>query len=63
VSVAGIIAYRACYFGGYDSGKALLFKDERNAPIILKFLFAQVVTAISGFASYPLDTVRRRMMM
>jgi len=63
ISVAGIIAYRACYFGGYDSGKALLFKDERNAPIILKFIFAQVVTAISGVISYPLDTVRRRMMM
>jgi solute carrier family 25 (adenine nucleotide translocator) protein 4/5/6/31 len=63
ISVVGIIAYRACYFGGYDSGKALIWADEKKAPIYQKFLFAQVVTAISGVISYPLDTVRRRMMM
>ena len=26
-------------------------------------MFAQVVTVLSGIASYPLDTVRRRLMM
>lgn len=28
-----------------------------------QFIFLQTVTTISGFISYPLDTVRRRMMM
>ena len=63
VSVLGIIVYRACYFGGYDWGKQYLFKDFRNANAILLFCFAEVNTTISGLASYPLDTVRRRLMM
>jgi len=61
VSVLGIIAYRACYFGGYDTLKRIFFTDKTS--IILKFLVAQVVTATSGLFSYPLDTVRRRLMM
>lgn len=63
VSVIGIIVYRACYFGGYDWGKQYLFKDFRNANAILLFCFAEVNTTLSGLASYPLDTVRRRLMM
>lgn len=63
ISVLGIFAYRACYFGCYDTGKKLLFKDDKTASLLLKFAFAQVVTASSGIMSYPLDTVRRRLMM
>lgn len=63
ISVLGIIAYRACYFGGYDTLKRVVFQDSKNQNIILKFLVAQVVTALSGLLSYPLDTVRRRLMM
>jgi len=63
VSVLGIIAYRACYFGGYDTLKRVFFSDGRNNSIFLKFLVAQAVTALSGLLSYPLDTVRRRLMM
>jgi len=62
VSVLGIIVYRACFFGGYDTAKRMLFNDP-NANVVLKFIVAQVTTAISGLISYPLDTVRRRMMM
>ena len=29
ISVVGIIAYRALYFGFYDAGKMILFKDEK----------------------------------
>ena len=28
VSVVGIFVYRAFYFGGYDTGKRLVFGDE-----------------------------------
>jgi solute carrier family 25 (adenine nucleotide translocator) protein 4/5/6/31 len=31
--------------------------------LFLKYLVAQTVTAMAGVASYPLDTVRRRLMM
>lgn len=62
VSVLGIIAYRACYFGGYDTAKRTLLSDPKTS-VLFKFLVAQVVTTISGLVSYPLDTVRRRLMM
>jgi len=62
VSVLGIIAYRACYFGGYDTLKRVFFSDGRG-NIFLKFLMAQAVTGVSGLVSYPLDTIRRRLMM
>jgi len=63
VSVLGIIAYRACYFGGYDTLKRVLFTAEKKVSILYKFMVAQAVTAVSGLFSYPLDTVRRRLMM
>jgi solute carrier family 25 (adenine nucleotide translocator) protein 4/5/6/31 len=65
VSVLGIIIYRACYFGGYDTLKRVLFVNEgaQKTSILFKFLVAQIVTGVSGLVSYPLDTVRRRLMM
>jgi len=62
ISVLGIIVYRACYFGGYDTLKRVLFKQGETS-IIFKFIVAQIVTGTSGLFSYPLDTVRRRLMM
>jgi solute carrier family 25 (mitochondrial adenine nucleotide translocator), member 4/5/6/31 len=59
ISVVGIIAYRAAYFGGYDTGKAYLTTDN----FFVMWGFAQAVTVVSGIISYPLDTVRRRLMM
>jgi len=63
ISVVGIIAYRASYFGAFDTGKELLFADYKKALFIQKFLYAQVVTNGAGIVSYPLDTIRRRLMM
>lgn len=39
ISVAGIIMYRAFYFGCFDTGKKLIFGDERG-NLVLKFAFA-----------------------
>jgi solute carrier family 25 (adenine nucleotide translocator) protein 4/5/6/31 len=63
ISVVGIIAYRALYFGSFDTGKVILFPDIKNANFFSMWAFAQVITVFSGIASYPLDTVRRRLMM
>jgi len=63
VSVQGIIVYRGAYFGLYDTGKGVLFPDDKNATILYKWMIAQSVTAAAGIISYPFDTVRRRMMM
>lgn len=63
ISVVGIIAYRATYFGTFDTGKAMLFEDPKKANFFAMWAFAQVVTVGAGIASYPLDTVRRRLMM
>jgi len=63
ISVIGIIAYRASYFGMFDTGKVMLWADYKKANILAFWAFAQVVTVGAGIASYPLDTVRRRLMM
>jgi solute carrier family 25 (adenine nucleotide translocator) protein 4/5/6/31 len=63
VSVAGIIVYRAAYFGGFDTAKSMLLKDPKKAKFWQNWAIAQVVTTLAGIVSYPFDTVRRRMMM
>ena len=63
ISVVGIIFYRAAYFGIFDTGKPFLFPNPKKASIFYMWLFAQTVTVGSSFLSYPLDTVRRRLMM
>lgn len=60
ISVAGIIFYRAAYFGMFDTAKIMFLQD---ANIFFKWMVAQVVTVSAGVISYPLDTVRRRLMM
>lgn len=62
VSVQGIIIYRAAYFGCYDTARNML-PDPKNTKFIVNWAIAQAVTTLSGFVSYPFDTVRRRMMM
>ena len=62
VSCTGIIVYRGCYFGFYDTIKAFLPKGF-DKSFFVNFSVGYAVTVTAGLASYPLDTVRRRMMM
>jgi solute carrier family 25 (adenine nucleotide translocator) protein 4/5/6/31 len=62
-SVAGIMVYRGAYFGGYDSLKPVVLVGPLKDSFIASFGLGWAVTAFAGFVSYPLDTVRRRMMM
>lgn len=63
ISVQGIIVYRAAYFGLFDTLKAVASKDPSKMNFFAAWGIAQGVTVVSGLLSYPLDTVRRRMMM
>merc|ERR1711935_656336 len=61
ISVIGIIFYRASYFGLFDTGKILFLGEKPN--LLYVFALGQLVTVSAGIISYPLDTVRRRLMM
>jgi len=63
ISVAGIIPYRAVYFGGYDTLKFLFLANDPHPSFWKKWLIAQVNTTAAQFLTYPIDTVRRRLMM
>jgi solute carrier family 25 (adenine nucleotide translocator) protein 4/5/6/31 len=62
-SVVGIIVYRGLYFGMYDSLKPVVVTGNLKGSFLASFLLGWGVTTGAGIASYPLDTIRRRMMM
>merc|ERR1711913_167399 len=61
ISAVGIFIYRGMYFGMFDTLKPLLLGDNPN--VTLSFLLGWGVTITAGLMSYPIDTIRRRMMM
>jgi len=61
ISAVGIFIYRGMYFGLFDTLKPLLLGDSPN--VTLSFLLGWGVTITAGLMSYPIDTIRRRMMM
>merc|ERR1711897_32409 len=61
ISAVGIFIYRGMYFGLYDTLKPLVLGAD--AGVTLSFLLGWAVTVTAGLMSYPIDTVRRRMMM
>jgi len=63
VSCVGIVVYRGLYFGLYDSLKPVLLTGNMKDSFLGSFLLGWTITIGAGLASYPLDTVRRRMMM
>uniref|UniRef100_A0A7S2BX69 ADP/ATP translocase n=1 Tax=Haptolina brevifila TaxID=156173 RepID=A0A7S2BX69_9EUKA len=71
VSVIGIIAYRAPYFGLFDTFNSLnpLAAGKHSGVggyllcVFASFCIAQLTSAIAAVVSYPFDTVRRRLQM
>ncbi|VVB16204.1 unnamed protein product [Arabis nemorensis] len=63
-SLHGVIIHRGLYFGGFDTVKEIFSEDTKPELALWKrWVLAQAVTTSAGLASYPLDTVRRRIMM
>jgi solute carrier family 25 (adenine nucleotide translocator) protein 4/5/6/31 len=63
ISCVGIVVYRGLYFGMYDSLKPVLLTGEYQNSFLGSFLLGWAITIGAGLASYPIDTIRRRMMM
>jgi len=67
VSVVGIIPFRGTYFGVNDTLVGMippaLKNDHGIKGIAVKFGCAQTAALCAAFASYPFDTVRRRLQM
>jgi len=63
ISCVGIIVYRGLYFGMYDSLKPVVLQGNMKDSFLASFLLGWGITIGAGLASYPIDTIRRRMMM
>merc|ERR1719347_2257553 len=61
ISAVGIFIYRGMYFGLYDTLRPIVL--GKDASTFLSFLLGWGVTVTAGPMSYPIDTIRRRMMM
>lgn len=63
-SLHGMVVHRGLYFGGFDTVKEMMSKESQpELQLWKRWVVAQAVTTSAGLLSYPLDTVRRRMMM
>ncbi|KAM0043341.1 putative mitochondrial carrier protein [Helianthus debilis subsp. tardiflorus] len=63
LSAAAIFVYRGLYFGMYDSLKPILLTGSLQDNFFASFALGWLITNGAGLASYPIDTVQRRMMM
>jgi len=63
ISCVGIVVYRGLYFGMYDSLKPVLLTGSMKDSFLGSFALGWSITIGAGLASYPIDTIRRRMMM
>ncbi|KAK0397706.1 hypothetical protein QR680_002230 [Steinernema hermaphroditum] len=57
------IATRAIFFGLFDTMRTTMYDDPKQMQFIVSFLLSQSCLIFSGIACYPMDTVRRRLMM
>lgn len=60
ISCIGIMVYRGFYFGLYDT---IMPTFGNSSNLLISFCVGYAVTVTAGLMSYPIDTIRRRMMM
>uniref|UniRef100_A0AC34RPP8 ADP/ATP translocase n=1 Tax=Panagrolaimus sp. JU765 TaxID=591449 RepID=A0AC34RPP8_9BILA len=62
-SLQYIFMYRSVYYGLFDSVKTRVEHRGYEVGFIAAFSIGQVTTFVAAMSSYPLDTVRRRLMI
>ena len=78
IALSGVMVYRALHLGGYDAVKTEILHRRRfsehtpreaahttdmNLKMSERFAAAQIVSIVAGTLCYPIDSVRRRLMM
>ena len=74
IALSGVVLYRALHLGGFDACKTeLLFRRQTSSSSLSnndytitmweRYTIAQVVSIVAGTICYPIDSVRRRLMM
>ncbi|GMI42726.1 hypothetical protein TeGR_g1762 [Tetraparma gracilis] len=63
VALFGSVLFRALHLGLYDFAKAELSPPGEPPSLSRRFCIAQAVSLAAGTSCYPLDSVRRRLMM
>lgn len=73
IALTGVVLYRAMHLGGYDACKTELLhrrgygrgrgRGEVQMTMGERFFIAQLVSITAGTICYPIDSVRRRLMM
>ena len=78
IALSGVMVYRALHLGGYDAVKTEILHRRRfsehtpreaahatdmNFKMSERFAAAQIVSIVAGTLCYPIDSVRRRLMM
>lgn len=61
VSLFGAALFRGLFFGGYDNLKHMFNLEEES--FFVRYLVAQSLTTVVGTLCYPIDTIKRRMMI
>ncbi|TCD61774.1 hypothetical protein EIP91_007952 [Steccherinum ochraceum] len=62
-NVVGICVYRGLYFGGYDTIRDTVLVGSLRGNFLASFAVGWACTTGAAWCAYPLDTIRRRMMM
>lgn len=67
IALWGSVFYRLLYLGGYDGIKTeyIQYKESQGHTMTFgeRFVIAQTVALVAGTICYPIDSVRRRLMM
>jgi len=78
IALSGVVLYRALHLGGFDACKTeLLYRRQKSSSSVHessscntvsitmgeRIVIAQIVSIVAGTICYPIDSVRRRLMM
>lgn len=63
VSLAATLAYKSLYFGLYDTSKGYFFGEGGDSTLLQKWVLASATVYTSATITYPLDVLRKRLVV